>query len=35
MMNFNSTKTKQKVAAVIVGVIVLAMVVGMILPALY
>ena len=35
MMNFNNSKTKQKIAAVIVGVIILAMVVTTILSALY
>ena len=35
MMNFNNSKTKQKIAAVIGVVIILAMVVTTILSALY
>ena len=35
MMNFNNSKTKQKIAGVIVVVIILAMVVTTILSALY
>ena len=35
MMNFHDSKTKQRIAAVIVILIVVAMVLGMLLPALY
>ncbi len=35
MMNFRDSKTKQRVAAAIVIVIVAAMVLGMLLPAIY
>lgn len=34
MMNFNNTKTQKKIAAAIVILIVLAMVIGTIVPAL-
>lgn len=34
-MNFHDSKTKQRIAAVIVILIVVAMVLGMLLPALY
>lgn len=34
MMNFNNPKTQKKIAAVIVIIVVLAMVCGMLVPAL-
>ena len=34
MMNFNNTKTQKRIAAAIVIVIVLAMVAGLVLPAI-